>query len=160
MTASLVATFDRQQQAAAAAERLVAAGLARDRLFLRADERGMGPPASSPTPTTVVRDTLDPAAVPSPERRSHGARADETVRAPALQDRMSLYVALPCGMAEDELLGLLQSAGAAQVERSDEAAPRPNPAAQPTLGAVDPDDAARARAAASGGEGLPPTTKG
>lgn len=154
MHSSIIAEFDQQQLAAAAADRLASCGVALDHLFLEMDERGMYPAASSHAPTTVVRERLDTPAYPGTARRASGVRMTDAVRDPALQGRTRLFVALPCDLDEDELRGLLLASGAGQVRASAEDAPRPNPAMSPTVDVVDPEDAERARAAARGGLGL------
>ncbi|HET6432779.1 hypothetical protein [Dyella sp.] len=161
MTRSLIAQFDSQFHAAAAADKLFSLGLARDALLLQVDERGMQPPSSSFAPTTVVTPVTPASADPADTARDKAEHkppyddaATEDLRGPAVMGWARLTVALPCALTDDELAHTLEQCGATEVLRSDLPAGTPNPAMWPVVDTVKTVDVERARAAARGGEAL------
>lgn len=149
---TIIADFDTQRQAMSAAEKLFSIGLPRDHLLLRIDERGLGTPASSTAPTTVVEETL-----PSPADSSVRTEpaddvirddtrrgATDAVRDPSLLGRTRVAIRLPCALPASELVQLLRAAGASDIEQMEGQSPHPNPAMWPVVDTANATDVERA----------------
>ena len=106
MSQSLIAEFASQFEATSAAARLLSLGLSREQLVIEIDERGMQPPASSSTPTTVIAPTLSSRGRDeedrTPNQLQSGHTPATTVRPPAAMGWARLTVALPCAVDQND----------------------------------------------------------
>jgi hypothetical protein len=156
MTELVVACFDTQFEANAAAEKLLSRGLQREQIVLSCDESVGGAPSSSSAPTTVVSQASHTGRIDTStgrEKRQHAVFSDRTppVPDPRLIGHSTLVIELRGEMSMDDACALLDGAGASSVH-----SPKPGqqrverPQMWPTVGSATQEDIQRSVDAAKG----------
>lgn len=120
MAELVVACFDTQFEANAAAEKLLSRGLQREQIVLSCDESVGSAPSSSSAPTTVVSQAshtgrIDTSTGHEKRRRSVFSDRTPTVPDPRLIGHSTLVIELRGELSMDEACALLDSAGASSV---------------------------------------------
>ena len=160
MTELVVACFDTQFEASAAAEKLLSRGLRREQIVLSFDESVGNSPSSSSAPTTVISTASHTGRIDTSTGRDKARSLFSSSRTPPLPDpsligRTTLVVELRGEMSMDDVCVLLDGAGASSVRSHEHAERRrENPAMWPEIGSASSDDVQRSIDAAKGGAGL------
>lgn len=161
MTELVVACFDTQFDANAAAEKLLSRGLRREQIVLSFDESVGHAPSSSSAPTTVVSEASHTGRVDTrtghdkPKRNSSSDRTPMQLPDPSLIGHSTLVVELRGEMSMDEVCTLLDGAGASSVRSHEQGQQRhEDPAMWPSVGHGSPEDVQRSVDAAKGGGSL------
>jgi hypothetical protein len=164
MAELVVACFDTQFAANAAAEKLLSRGLRREQIVLSFDESVGASPASSSAPTTVVSEASHTGRIDTTTGREKSAKTGSRLassRTPPLPDpsligHTTLVVELHGDMTMDEACALLEEAGASSVRSREEEAGRlaETPSMWPTVGEAPREDVQRSSDAAKGGAAL------
>lgn len=161
MTELVVACFDRQFDANAAAEKLLSRGLRREQIVLSFDESVGHSPSSSSAPTTVVSKASHTGRVDTssgrdrPERTSSSDRTPLQLPDPSLIGHSTLVVELHGELSMDEACALLDGAGASSIRSHEQAQPRREDQAMwPSVGQASQEDVQRSVDAAKGGSSL------
>ncbi|GLQ95474.1 hypothetical protein [Dyella acidisoli] len=171
MVELVVACFDTQFEANAAAERLLSRGLQREQIVLSFDESVDHSASSSSAPTTVVSKASHTGRMDTStgrkKRKSLPSLLFASSRTPPLPDpsligHTTLIVELHGEMSMDDACTLLDIAGASSV-RSQQHAKKPieeNPEMWPSVGHASREDVQRSIEAAKGGATLRTRTPG
>jgi hypothetical protein len=161
MTELVVACFDTQFDANAAAEKLLSRGLRREQIVLSVDESVGHSPASSSAPTTVVSQASHTGRVDTSTGRDRSNRSLSSDRTPlqlpdpSLIGHSTLVVELRGEMSMDEVCALLDGAGASSVRSHEQGQRRrEDPAMWPSVGRGSQEDVQRSVDAAKGGSAL------
>jgi len=165
MAELVVACFDTQFDANAAAEKLLSRGLGREQIVVSVDESVGRSPSSSSAPTTVVSEASHTGRVDTStgrEKHTKSASRFASSRTPPLPDpsligHTTLVVECRGEMSMDEACALLDDAGASSVRSHDEGDGTPraeNPAMWPSVGQASREDVQRSVDAAKGGAAL------
>ncbi|HUB91371.1 MAG TPA: hypothetical protein VMA74_16735 [Dyella sp.] len=162
MAELVVACFDTQFDASAAAEKLLSRGLRREQIVLSFDESIASTASSSSAPTTVVSATSHTGRMDTstgrnkPKRTSASDRTPQPLPDPRLIGHATLVVELHGEMSMDDVCALLDDAGASSVRAEEQdTRRREDPAMWPSVGdATQEEDVQRSVAAAKGGSTL------
>lgn len=161
MAELVVACFDTQFQASAAAEKLISLGFQREQIVLTFDESVGNIPSSSSAPTTVISDVSHTGHVDTatgePRRRDifPTLRAPQQAPDPTLIGHTTLVVRLQGEMSMDDVCAWLDDAGASSVNTRDQEEPRSEkPTMWPAIGKASREDIQRSIDAARGGAAL------
>lgn len=160
MAELVVACFNTQFDANAAAERLLSRGLQREQIVLAFDESVGGAPSSSSAPTTVISKASHTGTVDTSTGREKSKRAFISSRTPDLPDpaligHTTLVIELHGEMSMDDVCALLDEAGASSISSQKRDKPQgENPSMWPPVGAASPDDVQRSKDASKGGSSL------
>lgn len=161
MTELVVACFDTQFDANAAAEKLLSRGLRREQIVLSFDESVGHSPSSSSAPTTVVSKASHTGRVDTssgrdaPKRTSSSDRTPLQLPDPSLIGHSTLVVELRGELSMDEACALLDGAGANSIRSHEQTPPRrEDPAMWPSVGQASQEDVQRSVDAAKGGSSL------
>lgn len=160
MAELVVACFDTQFEANAAAEKLLSRGLRREQIVLCFDESVGNSPSSSSAPTTVVSTASHTGRIDTSTGRDKAKSWFSSSRTPPLPDpsligHTTLVVELHGEMSMDDTCALLDGAGASSVhspghtERRNE-----DPAMWPEIGSASQEDVQRSIDATKGGAKL------
>lgn len=161
MAELVVACFDTQFEASAAAEKLLSRGLQREQIVLSFDESVGNSPASSSAPTTVISGASHTGRVDTStgrekkESRFSSPRTPSLLPDPALIGHTTLVVELHGEMSMDDVCALLDDAGASSVRSHEHAEHRrEDPAMWPGVGKAPSEDVQRSINASKGGAKL------
>lgn len=160
MAELVVACFDTQFDASAAAEKLLSRGLRREQIVLSFDESVASTASSSSAPTTVVSTASHTGRVDTSTGRDKAKRTSASDRTPPLPDprligHATLVVELHGEMSMDDACALLDGAGASSVRMEEQGAHRrEDPAMWPSAGEAAQEDVQRSVDAAKRGAAL------
>lgn len=161
MTELVVACFDTQFDANAAAEKLLSRGIRREQIVLSCDESVGNSPSSSSAPTTVVSQASHTGRIDTSTGRDkpkHTFSSDRTplqLPDPSLIGHSTLVIELHGEMTMDDVCDLLDVAGASSVRSHEQGLRRrEDPAMWPSLGRASQEDVQRSVDAAKGGSTL------
>jgi len=161
MAELVVACFDTQFDASAAAEKLLSRGLRREQIVLSFDESVGGAASSSSAPTTVVSTASHTGRIDTstgrdkPKRTSVSDRTPQPLPDPRLIGHATLVVELHGEMSMDDVCALLDGAGASSVRAEEQGAHhREDPAMWPSAGDATQEDVQRSVDAAKRGATL------
>ncbi|GAB2560971.1 hypothetical protein ISP15_15830 [Dyella jejuensis] len=160
MAELVVACFDNQFEANAAAEKLLSAGLQREQIVLTFDESVDDTPSSSSAPTSVISEASHTGRVDratgaeKDKRRLTEPRSPRQVPDPSLIGHTTVVVELRGEMSMDDACELLDQAGASSVNLREQQYRPENPAMWPAVGRASREDVQRSMQAAKGGASL------
>lgn len=161
MAELVVACFDTQVEANAAAEKLLSRGLRREQIVLSFDESVGNVPSSSSAPTTVVSKASHTGRIDTSsgeeKKKSHFASSRTPLLPdPALIGHTTLVIELHGEMSMDDACALLDDAGASSVRSHEHAERRreEDAAMWPEVGAASREDVQRSIDASKGGAEL------
>lgn len=162
MTELVVACFDTQFEASAAAEKLLSRGLQREQIVLTFDESVQSIPSSSSAPTTAISDVshtgaIDTSTGQDKTENAHLLPERREIPDPSLIGHTTLVVALHGEMSMDDACALLDDAGASSVNSKEHQELRTeNSSMWPTLGSASREDVQRSIDAVKRGASLRP----
>lgn len=161
MAELVVACFDTQFQASAAAEKLLSRGLQREQIVLSCDESVGRSPSSSSAPTTVISQVSHTGRIDTTtgqEKYKRSAISDRTplqLPDPRLIGHSTLVIELHGEMSMDDACALLESAGARSVRSPEHRTQHlEDPRMWPTLGRASQEEVQRSVEAAKNGAKL------
>ncbi|GLQ89321.1 hypothetical protein [Dyella flagellata] len=161
MAELVVACFDTQFEASAAAEKLLSRGLPREQIVLSCDESVGNSPSSSSAPTTVISEVSHTGRIDTttgrerPKRATFSDRTPMQLPDPSLIGHSTLVIELHGEMSMDDACALLESAGASSVRSPEQKKHRgENPQMWPAVGRASQEDVQRSVDAAKGGAKL------
>lgn len=165
MAELVVACFDTQSEAHAAAEKLLSRGLRREQIVVTFDESVGNSPASSSAPTTVISEAshtgrIDTGTGQERKKNRPSSSPISSSRTPPLPDptligHTTVVVELHGEMSMDDACALLDGAGASSVRSHEHIEQRSeNPAMWPAVGNASREDVQRSIDAAKGGAEL------
>lgn len=161
MAELVVACFDTQFDANAAAEKLLSRGLRREQVLLVFDESIGGAPSSSSAPTTVISKTSHTGTMDtSTGQEKKSKRVFTSSRTPDLPDpaligHTTLVIELHGEMSMDDVCALLDGAGASSISSQKRTKPQNEDASMwPAVGAASAEDVQRSKDASKGGDSL------
>ena len=160
MAELVVACFDTQFEANAAAEKLLSRGLRREQIVLSFDESVGNVPSSSSAPTTVVSKASHTGRIDTSSGREKKKSRFASSRTPPLPDpaligHTTLVIELHGEMSMDDACALLDDAGASSVRSHEHAERRvEDPAMWPEVGTASREDVQRSIDASKGGAEL------
>ena len=160
MAELVVACFDTQFEANAAAEKLLSRGLRREQIVLSFDESVGNSPSSSSAPTTVISTASHTGRIDTSTGREKAKSRFSFSRTPPLPDpsligHTTLVVELHGEMSMDDACAVLDGAGASSVRSHEHAERRSeNPAMWPAVGKASREDVQRSIDASKGGAKL------
>lgn len=160
MSELVVACFNTQFEANAAAEKLISRGLQREQIVLTFDESVGSAPSSSSAPTTVISQAshtggVDTSTGQEKTKRKYASSRTPKLPDPALFGHTALVIELHGEMSMDDVCALLDNAGASSVSSQERSKrPREDPSMFPAVGKASVEDVQRSKDASKGGASL------